>query len=250
MPAAEASNVAEIKKKFTQLKQGTPFYQEFAEEVIKEDHSKDGPNLKAAILKKLQVAETKQQTAKPTARSALLEGIQILANMTGTFSHIADVMDGNQAILNNKKKSFMEVLKELFSKSSSAVTYEVKYIDHTRGVPVYEKVNFTSFRADLDKKIHTLTAMSPHGAAAAKIEAMQDEQLVHLLEHNMREIQSLYKILAALDEFFKTSVDQKDRDKIRGIKAELETIKSAIQRANAKRHDYSDKKEEEQHPKK
>jgi hypothetical protein len=41
-------------------------------------------------------------------------------------------------------------------------------------------------------------------------------------------------------------VDKEDRDKIRGIKPELGTIKNAILRANSKRHEYSAQKEEEE----
>jgi hypothetical protein len=154
-------------------------------------------------------------------------------------------MDNNRNVLESKKKSFIQILKELF-KGADASVYEVKYIDHTRNAPVYERVNFVSFREDLDKKIRTLASLSSHGPSAGKLDGMQEDQLHTLLERNMREIQGQYKILSALDEFFKTSVDQKDRGRIKGIKAELESIKSAISRANAKRHEYEDKKEEEQ----
>jgi len=56
----------------------------------------------------------------------------------------------------------------------------------------------------------------------------------------------MHKTLSALDEFFKAEVNKEDRDKVRGIKPELATIKNAIVRANSKRHDYSAQKEEEE----
>jgi hypothetical protein len=246
MAANEASDVNLIKKKFMQVKHGAHFYPDLAEEVIKEDHSNEGPALKEKILKKLEVAENKQQAApKATAKTALIEGLNILGNMSKIFSHIAGVMDGNRTVLDNRKKSFIETLKELFSKGGGNVTYEVKYTDPVRKVPVFERVNFSSFRDDLDKLIHRLAPLVAHGPAAGKLEAMSEDQLHSVLEHDMREIQSLYKILTALDEFFKTSVEKKDRDKIRGIKADLETIKASISKANNKRHEYSDKKDEE-----
>lgn len=139
IPANEI-NVDLIKKKFTQMKQGVPFYPDLAEEVIREDYSKDGPNLKAALLKKLQIPGVKPPAAKPSIKTNLIEGIQILANMTGTLEHIAETMDSNRDVLDSKKKSFIQKLKELFSKDAGSVIYEVKYMDHTRGVPVYEKV--------------------------------------------------------------------------------------------------------------
>ena len=80
----------------------------------------------------------------------------------------------------------------------------------------------------------------------AKLEAMQEEQLISFLEKNIRELQSIHKTLTALDEFYKLNVDRADRDKVKGIKPELATIKNAIIRANSKRHEYSAQKEEEE----
>ena len=119
-------------------------------------------------------------------------------------------------------------------------------MDTIKAVPVRERVNFSSFRSDLDRKIRTLTPMASRGAAAAKLESMQEEQLVGFLERNIREVQSLHKILTALDEFFKAEADKEDRDRIKGIKPELGTIKNSILRANSKRHEYSAQKEEEE----
>jgi hypothetical protein len=59
-------------------------------------------------------------------------------------------------------------------------------------------------------------------------------------------VQTLHKILTALDEYFKSEAPQEDRDKVKGIKPELSTMKNAIIRANAKRHEYSAQKEEEE----
>ena len=75
---------------------------------------------------------------------------------------------------------------------------------------------------------------------------MQEEQLIGFLDRNIREVQSIHKILTALDEFFKAEVDKDDRDRIKGVKPELATIKNAILRANSKRHEFSAQKEEEE----
>jgi hypothetical protein len=87
--------------------------------------------------------------------------------------------------------------------------------------------------------------MSSRGTGAAKLQSMQDEQLISFLERNIRDLQSYHKTLTALDEYFKAEVGKQDREKVRGIKPELGTIKNAIIRANAKRHEYSAQKEEE-----
>jgi len=144
----------------------------------------------------------------------------------------------------------MQKLKKLFqqmlNKEPDPIIYNVEYLDPVKGIPVREKINYNSFRGDLDRKIRILTPMASRGVAATKLESMQEEQLVGFLERNIRELQSLHKILGALDDFFKAEVDRMDRDRIKGIKPELATIKNAILRANSKRHEYSAQKEEEE----
>jgi hypothetical protein len=223
-----------------------------AEDVIKEDYSKEGPALRENVLKSLQVAEAKPKTVKAPVsfKSILLEGVQSLGSSAAAFSEIAVKLDENQILLDNKKKSFWEKMRNLmrqaFNKEPDPVIYEVEYIDQTRGVPVRDKVNFFGFRNELERKIKTLGNISLHGGGMAKLEAMQEEQLTGFLDRNIREAQSLHKTLSALDEFFKAEVDRVDREKVRGIKPELAAIKNAIIRANSKRHEYNAQKEEEE----
>jgi hypothetical protein len=86
--------------------------------------------------------------------------------------------------------------------------------------------------------------LGSRGGATARLEAMEEVQLMSLLERNIREVQNLHKILSALDDFFKISIGKENREKIRGIKPELATVKNAIVRANQKRHEFSAQKEE------
>jgi hypothetical protein len=252
MPASEAAHLPQIKKKFAQVNPGKPFYPDLVEELIKEDYSKEGSALKENVLNNLKVAEVKSKAVKAPVsfKLILLEGLQSLGSTAATFAELAIKMDENQVLLEKKKKGLWEkmrkLIQQMLNKEPEPVIYEVEYIDQTKGVPVREKVNFFNFRGDLDKKVRTLSSIGLHGGGMAKLEAMQEDQLTGFLERNIREIQSFHKILSALDEFFKTEVDRSDRDKVKGIKPELATIKNAIIRANSKRHEYSAQKEEEE----
>jgi hypothetical protein len=75
---------------------------------------------------------------------------------------------------------------------------------------------------------------------------MGEDQIIAWLEKNIREVQSVHKTLTALDEYFKTEASRDERDRIKGIKPELSTIKNSILRANQMRHEYSAQKEEEE----
>jgi hypothetical protein len=252
MSKSDAANAAQIKKAFLQAKSGVPFYPDLAEEVIKEDTTSDGPKLKEDVLKRLRVADNKPKVAKVQVsfKSILIEGIQTLGGTAQTFTDIAAKLDDNETIMEAKKKSFIQKLKKLMqqmlNKEPEPVIYDVEYMDPVKAIKVRERINFSAFRGDLDRKIRTLAPMAARGGAASKLEAMQEEQLIGFLERNVRDIQTMHKTLTALDEFFKGEVDKEDRDKIKGIKPELATLKNAILRANSKRHEYSAQKEEEE----
>ena len=251
MSQSEASNLASVRKKYTQTKAGAPFYPDLVEEVIKEDYSKDGPVLRDDVLKRLRVADEKPKVVKPqiSFKGIIVEGIQGLGGTAQAFTDISMKIDENQTILENEKKGFIHKIKKIFhqmlNKEPEPVIYDVEYIDPVKAIPVREKINFNSFRADLERKIRTLTPMGARGGTTSKLEAMAEDQLVGFLERNIREVQTLHKTLTALDEFFKSEVAKEDREKIKGIKPELATIKNAILRANSKRHEYNAQKEEE-----
>jgi len=252
MSAAEAANAAALRKKLLQGKPGYPFYPDLADEMIKEDYTDEGPALREAVLKKLQLAGSKPKAKKQEVsfKGILLEAIHGLGSMSSTFSEIITKMDENQLVLQNRKRTFMEkvkrVVQQMFNKETAPVIYEVEYIDTNKGAAIKEKVDFNAFRDELDRKVRTLSPLAVRGEAAmGKLATMQEEQLSGFLERNLRDIQSLHKILGALDDFFKAEVDKTDRDKIKGIKPELAVIKNAVIRANSKRHEYNAQKESE-----
>ena len=252
MSTSDATNIQQVRKRFAQNKSGTPFYPDLVEEVIKEDYSKEGPALKEDVLKKLKVAEKKQKEVKTQVsfKGTLVEGIQGLGGTAATFTEIAVKLDENQTILENEKKGFfyklMLLIQRMLNKEPAPAVYEVEYMDPVKAISVREKINFNTFRVDLDRKIRTLSPLGSRGTATAKLEAMPEDQLEGFLERNIKDLQALHKTISALDEFFKAEVNKEDRDKIKGIKPELATLKNAVLRANSKRHEYTAQKEEEE----
>ena len=250
MPPAEAAQIAQIKKKFAQVNPGQPFYPDLVDEVIKEDNSNDGPALKDRVLASLKIVEKAAKPVKPQVvfKTILLDAVIAIGGTAQVFTDISVKMMENQTLLESKKKSFWEKVKkmvqQMLNKESEAVYYDLNYIDPVKGVPIQEKINLTSFQGELDRKIKILNSISSRGPGMAKLEAMQDEQLISFLEKSLRDLQNIHKTLSALDDFYKAEVDRADRDKVKGIKPELSTIKNAIHRANTKRHEYTAQKDE------
>jgi len=253
MPHAEATQLIQVKKKFSHVNFGQPFYPDLAEEVIKEDYSQEGSKLRERVLDSLKVAEEKPKIVKPKVdfKSILLDGIQNLGSSGQIIMDIMTKVEFNQSVMESRKKSIFEqiklLLQQMLNKEPEATIYEVEYMDPIKNVRIHEKININIFKNDLLKKIKMLNTMNIRNSPGmVKLEALQDEQLISFLEKNIRELQNLHKLLEALDEYFKTEVTREDRDKIRGIKPELATVKNVIVRANSKRHEYNAQKEEDE----
>ncbi|MDR2631270.1 MAG: hypothetical protein LBC60_10140 [Spirochaetaceae bacterium] len=245
-----ASAVSQIRKKFTAAMPGKPFYPDLVEELVREDYSKEGPALQEKILKSLQLPDSKPKVVKAPVsfKNIIVEGLIVIASTASTLNEIISKFDENGNLLENRRKNLWEkireVIKQMLHKEPEPTIYEVEYIDSVKGVSVKEKINYTNFRSDMDRKIRNLFSITRSGWT--KLEALEEEQLITLLERSIRDVQSLHKTLSALDDFFKLEIDKEDREKVKGIKPELATMKNAIIKANQKRHEYSAQKEEEE----
>ncbi|MDR1636423.1 MAG: hypothetical protein LBR93_03715 [Treponema sp.] len=249
MPEAEA-NQGGIKKKFAAAMPGKPFYPDLVDELLKEDYSKDGPALREKVLKSLQIPDTKPKVVKAPVsfKSILLEGLQVIGNSSGILTEIAGKIDENKSTLSSRKKGLCEKLQDLvrqiLGREPEPLIYELQYTDPVRSTSVREKLNYHNFRVEIDKKSQFLVNFANRGNS--KLESMPEEQLMQFLDRNIRDVQSIHKILGALDDFFKGSATKEEREKIKGIRPELAALKNSIVRSNQLRHEYSAQKEEEE----
>ena len=243
-------SVEGIKKKFSAAMSGNAFYPDLIEELIKEDYSPEGEGLRNKVLKQLVVPEEKPKEVKKKVdfKITLIDGLLVISSVGVAIGDMVQRLDENHMIFQNRKQSFGEKLREIFrqmlNKEPEPVIYEIEYIDPVKGLAVKEKVNFNVFRADLDKRIRSYSSFSLRNSP--KLETMDERQLQNILEKAVREAQTLHKILTGLDEFFKAEAPRESKEKIKGIKPELSTIKNAIIKANQKRHEYSSQLEAEE----
>ncbi|MDR2052423.1 MAG: hypothetical protein LBP80_03335 [Treponema sp.] len=256
MPPDTPPSVQAMRKKYAAVAPGRPFYNELAEEIIREDYSKDGAILREKILKQFSVSAEKPQEIKPQVsyKSFLIEGLFAIGSVSAMLSDIIPKVDENAEILENSRKTFFQKIKCLFQqmlhKDFGTQIYNIEYVDPIRQIQVREKLDFTAFHAELERKAKVLFNVSTKGMAVSKLEGMEETQLLGILEKNIRDIQTIHKLLGALDEYFKAAADQEDRGKIKGIKPELSTMKNALIKANQKRYEYNAQKEEEKQFKK
>jgi len=249
---AQEANAASIKRKMNSAMPGSVFYQEYVDELIKEDYSKDGPALREAVLKSLMITDDKPKAAKPKTdyKAILLGGVAAIGNAAAVMNDILHKIDENEEVLADQKKGFWEKLRQLIRTMMHAepeeVFYDLLYVDQSTGVQKKENTNLHQLRGDLERKTRILAGMNAQGSVMAKLKTMNEEQCTAYLERTIRDVQNYHRILTALDDFFKTSVKKDDRSKIKGIKPELASVKNCIVKANQLRAEYTAAKEEEE----
>jgi len=249
--SASDANLANIKKKIASSAPGAPVYQEFINEVINEDYSGDGRSLKEAVLKSLQVTSDKSKSAKPTVdyKAILLDGIRAMGLSASVMTEIAGKIDENEATLTKEKSGLwsklVQLVRSMTNSEPDAVVYDLQFIDPMKGTQTKESLNLRQFRADLDRRIKILNGMNGQGPVITKLKAMTEEQILGYLERTIRDVQNYYRTMVALDEYFKAA-SKEFREKIKGIKPELATIKNCTIKANQIQHEYSAAKEEEE----
>ncbi|MCL1958111.1 MAG: hypothetical protein FWF68_00770 [Spirochaetes bacterium] len=254
MSAGEAT-LDNIRKKVHSDMPGSPFYKELVEEIIKEDYSDSSMDLRDTVLNALRVVENKQTKAKAVVnyKAILLDGIVVIGGASTSFNEIISKLQENQTVMESRKKSFIEAIKELIRQITNAepeeVIYTVESMDTTKGIPVKEKINFHQFMDELEKK-NKILASFVRGPAYNKLAGMNEEQIIGYLEKNIKDVQTYHRMLTSLDDFFKANVQPEDRGKIKGIKPELSALKNNFIKANQLRYEYSAQMEADEQMKK
>jgi hypothetical protein len=160
-----------IKKKFPKAMPGKPFYAELVTELIAEDFSPDGPALQKAVLSRLAISEKTEELkkkAEENVRVFLNEGLNALGSAGATLTEVLDKMEVNHMLLQNQKQSFSAKLKkffnQLFNNEPDPIFYHIATIDPNKG-QVMEKLEYSKFRSDMEKKCRILGALVANGTA-------------------------------------------------------------------------------------
>ncbi|AEJ20229.1 hypothetical protein [Gracilinema caldarium] len=246
-----------IKRKFAETMSDRPFYPELFEELLKENYSAEGVSLKNDILKQLAIPEDNKEKKKTdiSSRPMLIEALRGLNGLSFILTDTLSKLDENKLILDSEQNGFWQkvrqIILKMLNKDSEEVFYEIEYLDPVLGTTQSEKLNFRQFKMDLIRKARSLASLSSRNSAfMTKLENASEDQLFSILSKNIEELQKIHRTLTALDEFFKSEVSKENREKIRGIKPELSSIKNTIVKANQKRHEYIAQKEEQEQLKK
>jgi signal transduction histidine kinase len=245
--------VKQVKHRFAEVAADQPFYPELIEEILLEDFSPDGPALRDEVLRRfdLKVEKKAAGARQKTFRTILLDGSRILAGCARMLEDALAKLQDNSVLLESGNHSLGDRLKRmirnLLSPGSKGKVYEVEYIDPVTSQHKSENLDFALFSEETGKKARLLASLLQKGSPAVKrIENMPEDQVYRFLERNLDDMQRIVRNLASLDEFFKSTMPVEERSRLKGIKVELTSLKSAVMKANQKKHEYVSQKEEQE----
>ncbi len=131
------------------------------------------------------------------------------------------------------------MIRKLFAPEDKGLVYEVEFVDPVTKACATEELDFRAFVAETLKKARFLSSLSQRGGPSAKrLEGMTDDHAYKFLQRNIEELQRALRVLAALEEFFKSEVPGEAKARVKGVRGEITTVKGAVIKANQKKHEY------------
>ncbi|MFA6507304.1 MAG: hypothetical protein WCT14_14495, partial [Treponemataceae bacterium] len=191
----------------------------------------------------------KEEKRAVSFKATLMDGVRTLGTLNFTLDDALRKLDENNTLLQSQKKGFLEkmrvIVRKMLNKADDEVFYEVEFFDSVTALSKSERLNYSVFRQEVERKTRFLASINNKTTSVSKkLEAANEEQVLAVLGKNIEEMQSIHKSISALDVFFKSEAAREDRERVRGIKPEIAIIKNGIVKANQKRHEYIAQKEE------
>ncbi|SIQ57710.1 hypothetical protein SAMN05920897_11122 [Alkalispirochaeta americana] len=232
----------------------TPFVQELVQEVLTENSPDAGPATREALLASLQVKQEQKETRKqqaPDLKDTLLEAIRALAGGSSPLESMAQKLTDNALILQSKKLGIKEFLHQVWDrlrgKDEAVHIYTVDYLDEQSQTRKSEDIRFEDFVNTLSRRARVYNGfLARSGNAWNRLIESNEEELLQFATRDMQEMQVVLRRCESLDTFLRASLDREQRKRLRGISAELVSLKETLQRARKKTHEYVAKYEEQQ----
>lgn len=251
--SSEKDEVEQIKKLFTSIIGKEPFYIQLVEEIAREDQAGDRDQLQAATLERLAIVEEKRKNAanEINTKEMLLDAIHSLCAQSTPLGAVYTKLSENNEVLQSASTSFwsqfIAALKKAFGIQEKPVEYEVTIVEQASNTRRKQRVSFTPFNADIQKKASFYNSFSlKNSAAYRKFQSADEQKLLEFLNKQISDLQKISILLKALDDFFKNNAPADKRSKIKGLSMELMAIKNNMVNTNQRRAEYISYTEEQE----
>ncbi len=237
--------MAAIRKLFPAVMGKEPFYGQLVEEIIKEDQGGDKESLQAALMEKLKVkaVSSEKKSKQVDTKEILMTAVHTLSGIAPQLATVHTKFEDNYTVLQNEHNSILDKLKQALRKAfnipEKPVLYSVIIRDTVTNTSRKDKINFHPFMSDIKKKSTFYESFSvKQNPGYKRIESADETKILEFLNRQISDLQKIFILLTALDEFFKQSPQPENRGKIKGIKIELIAMKNIFVTTNQRRAEY------------
>ncbi len=245
--------VSNIKKAYKSSDLREPFYPELIREIVEEDFTERGRQLRQAKLQAIEhdsgPEENKRREQKENLKSVLLDAVRAIANSSRHLEACVEKLQESSEVYESRRRGIWVRIKRWLYRTAYGgpppTIYNISYSDITTSARHTEEVDFHALMNEISKKAKQLAVLlNPNSRAASRLEAAGEAQILPFLTKTIEQVQMFHRTLNGLDQFFKTNTPPAQRPQIRGIKIELSSIRNSIIRANQLRHDFVARQEE------
>lgn len=251
--------VSTIKKAYKSSDLRDPFYPELIREIVEEDFTERGRQLREAKLQAIEQEsgseQNKRHTQKANLKTILLDAVRAIANTSRHLQTCVEKLTESSEVYESRRRGIWVRIKRWLYRTAQgsppAVTYHISYSDITTSARHTEEVDFNALMDEVSKKAKQLAVLlNANSRAAVRLEAAGESQILSFLTRTIEQVQMFHRTLNGLDQYFKANTPPAQRPRIRGIKIELSSIRNSIIRANQLRYDYVARQEEAEQMKK
>jgi len=253
-PNLFSSDLDSVKNEFSK-KYGRKrsFYTALVKDIIAEDDTEKGNVLKEKLLNSLSPADTvvknKPVITSVNIRKELKTGIKEMINTRFTIKTIMEKISYNHNLYQEIKKTWFSSISSWFYKNfqgkKKPIIYDVVFMDKTNSERKTGKVDYLEMNRFLSQKIRLFNSLSKKDSPHQKqLQASKDDQLLKLMDSNLKEFKRIHKNLTALNIFFKVEVPEPDKRKVRSIQLELEALRTTMVQMNQIKFTAQTQKEE------
>lgn len=236
-----------FKLNFRKCIKDQPFYTELVNEVVNESFSSKADNYQFQVLEKIRSNVKLEGGKKVQAvdlKGMIVDCVRMLGSVSPQLEALIKKMEDNRLLIENSRTGFWDkfgkFMRKLFNIKDKPVEIEVEIVDPiTHGVK-RDTVEYYGFLEEIKKRARLYSALALKGSPAyQKFIQSSEEQIYKFATENIDQSQEILKKLEGLDLYFKKAAPYDVKDKIKGFKIEIGTIKNTLLKANQKRGEYT-----------
>lgn len=240
-----------IRKEFAAHLKGHPFIQELVKELLDEDYSPQSATLREELLNKLKVSKATQEKTKADVdpRIDLMEGVRTLATSNLPLDSALRKLVENASLFDTSHDSLGErfhkwILKLMGIKNKPRMM-AIDLFDPASGLTKSETIDFDAFVNEASGRVRLLAGVANrNGPQFIALSQKTEDEILAWFERNFIDVAKTVERVNGLDVYFKSEVPKERRAQVKGTKAEVAQIRTAMGNANKQRHEAVARREE------